>query len=155
MAIGIRELLDLPVWRAFDVDDAGRILAGSDASGSMQLVELAPDGTATPLTALPGACLGRYLPGGGTRTVVVEHDQGGDERQQLSLLPLDPPPAEPVGLDGLVPLVRDPRYFHNLTSVQPGRVVYTTNRRNDIDFDVIARDVASGHETVIYDQGGG
>src|SRR6266700_2795921 len=88
MGIGIVELLNLPVWRAFDVDDAGRILAGSDDSGSMQLVELAPDGAARPLTALPGACRGRYLPG--TRTVVVEHDQGGDERAQLSLLSLDP-----------------------------------------------------------------
>jgi dipeptidyl aminopeptidase/acylaminoacyl peptidase len=155
MAMGIRELLNLPVWRAFDVDDAGRILAGSDASGSMQLVELAPDGTATALTALPGACVGRYLQGTDTRAVVVEHDQGGDERKQLSLLPLDPPPAAPVGLDGLTPLVRDPRYFHNLIAALPGRVVYTTNRRNDVDFDIVVREVATGAETVLYRDGGG
>jgi dipeptidyl aminopeptidase/acylaminoacyl peptidase len=155
MAMGIRELLELPVWRAFDVDDAGRILAGSDASGSLQLVELAPDGAATALTALPGACVGRYLQQADKRFVVVEHDQGGDERKQLSLLPLDPPPAGPVGLDGLTPLVHDPRYFHNLLAVLPGRVVYTTNRRNDVDFDVIVREVATGRETVVYDQGGG
>ena len=152
MGTEIRELLDLPVWRAFDIDDAGRILAGHDASGSIQLVELAPDGTATELTALPGACLGRYLPG--RRAVVVEHDQGGDEKRQLSLLPLDPPPAAPVGLDGLVPLVRDARYFHNLVDVTPGRVVYTTNRRNNVDFDVVVRDVDSGTERVVYDGGG-
>ncbi len=155
MAMGIRELLELPVWRALDVDDAGRILAGSDASGSMQLVELAADGTATALTALPGACTGRYLQQADKRFVVVEHDRGGDERKQLSLLPLDPPPAGPVGLDGLTPLVHDPRYFHNLVAVLPGRVVYTTNRRNDVDFDVIVREVATGRETVVYDQGGG
>jgi protease II len=149
MGTEIRELLELPVWRAFDIDDAGRILAGHDASGSIQLVELAPDGTATELTALPGACVGRYLPG--RRAVVVEHDQGGDERRQLSLLPLDPPPA---GLDGLVPLVRDERYFHNLVDVAPGRVVYTTNRRNTVDFDVVVRDVDSGAERVVYDGGG-
>ena len=159
MAIGIRELLELPVWRAFDIDDAGRILAGGDASGSMQLVELAPDGAATPLTALPGACVGRYLQNADqdadTRSVIVEHDQGGDEQQQLSLLPLNPLPVAPVGLDGLTPLVHDPRFFHNLTAVLPGRVVYTTNRRNNVDFDVVVREVATGRETVVYDQGGG
>jgi dipeptidyl aminopeptidase/acylaminoacyl peptidase len=155
MAIGIRELLELPVWRAFDVDDAGRILAGSDASGSMQLVEIAPDGATTALTALPGACVGRYLQGTDTRAVVVEHDQGGDERKQLSLLSLDPPPAEPVGLNGLTPSVHDSRFFHNLTAVLPGRIVYTTNRRNDVDFDVVVREVATGRESVVYDQGGG
>jgi dipeptidyl aminopeptidase/acylaminoacyl peptidase len=152
MTPGIRELLELPVWRAFDIDDAGRILAGNDESGSIQLVELAPDGTATALTALPGACSGRYLPG--SRSVVVEHDQGGDERRQLSLLALDPLPAEPVGLDGLTPLVHDERYFHNLEDVGPGRMVYTTNRRNKVDFDVIVHDTATGTETVVYDQGG-
>jgi dipeptidyl aminopeptidase/acylaminoacyl peptidase len=155
MAMGIRELLELPVWRAFDVDDAGRILAGSDASGTMQLVEIAPDGAVTALTALPGACVGRYLQGTDTRTVVVEHDEGGDERKQLSLLPLDTLPAAPVGLGGLAPLVHDSRFFHNLTAVLPGLVVYTTNRRNDVDFDVIVHDPATGRETVVYDQGGG
>ena len=155
MAMGIRDLLELPVWRAFDVDDAGRILAGSDASGTMQLVEIAPDGAVTALTALPGACIGRYLQGTDTRTVVVEHDEGGDERKQLSLLPLDTLPTEPVGLSGLTPLVRDSRFFHNLTAVLPSLVVYTTNRRNDVDFDVIVRDVATARETVVYDQGGG
>jgi dipeptidyl aminopeptidase/acylaminoacyl peptidase len=152
MGTEIRELLDLPVWRAFDIDDAGRILAGHDASGSIQLVELAPDGTATELTALPGACYGRYLPG--RRAVVVEHDQGGDEKRQLSLLPLDPAPAAPAGLDDLVPLVRDERHFHNLADVAPGRIVYTTNRRNNVDFDVVVRDVDSGTERVVYDGGG-
>lgn len=152
MALGIRELLDLPTWRAFDIDESGRILAGSDATGSVQLVELGPDGTATALTALPGACRGRYLRG--RRAVVVVHDDGGDERAQLSLLRLDPPPAEPVGLDGLEPLVRDPRFIHNLCDVVPGAIVYDTNRRNGVDFDVIVRDLADGIETVVFDRGG-
>jgi len=152
MGIQLRQLLDVPVWRAFDIDDSGRILAGYDASGSVQLVELAEDGTATRLTALPGACTGRYLPG--TRSVVVEHDKGGDERHQLSLLSLAQLPVEPVGLDQLEPLVRDERFFHNLVDVGFGRIVYTTNRRNSIDFDVVVRDSATGTETVVYDQGG-
>jgi len=152
MALGISELLNLPVWRAFDIDDAGRILAGYDGSGSLQLVELAPDGTVTPLTALPGPCSGRYL--SGKRAVIVVHDQGGDERSQLSLLSLDPLPAEPVGLDGLEPLVRDGRYIHRLVDVEPERLVYVTNRRNSVDFDVVLRSIADGTETVVYDAGG-
>jgi len=151
VGLSIRQLLDLPAWRAFDVDDSGRILAGYDASGSIQLVELELDGTATRLTALPGACTGRYLPG--TRSVVVEHDQGGDERTQLSVLPLTPMFVEPVGLDGLEPLVRDELFFHNLVDVVPGRVVYTTNRRNSVDFDVVVHDIATGNDSVVYDQG--
>jgi dipeptidyl aminopeptidase/acylaminoacyl peptidase len=149
----LHRLLDAPTWRAFDVDDAGRILAGHDASGSVQLVELHPDGTRVPLTALSGACHGRYLPGGG-RTVVVSHDAGGNERAQLSLLDASAVTA-PVDEDGLSPLVHDPAYLHNLVEVlEDQRVVYTTNRRNGIDFDLVVRAVADGSETVLYDGGG-
>ena len=59
----ITKLLAITLYRAFDVDAEGRILAGSDATGSVQLVEIQPDGTEVPLTALPGACSGHYLPG--------------------------------------------------------------------------------------------
>ncbi|MGH4019973.1 MAG: alpha/beta fold hydrolase [Pseudonocardiaceae bacterium] len=152
MGQDIAALLDARTWRAFDVDDAGRVLAGSDESGSVQLVELDPDGATTPLTALPGACSGRYLPG--HRVVVVQHDEGGNERGQLSLLRLDPPPGSPVGLDGLQPLVSDPDFVHRLIDVLPGRVVYTTNRRNGVDFDVVIRAVDGEAEEVVYDRGG-
>jgi len=152
MALDIHDLLNLPAWRAFDIDDEGRILAGHDASGSIQLVELAPDGTATALTALPGPCSGRYLKG--RREVVVVHDDGGNERAQLSLLRLDPLPGAPVGLDGLDPLVHDPRYIHSLIEVEADRIVYSTNRRNGVDFDVVLRSIADGTETVAYDGGG-
>lgn len=153
----IAALLGATSWRAFDIDDEGRVLAGSDESGSVQLVELAPDGTATALTALPGACSGRYLPG--QRVAVVAHDEAGNERGQLSLLGLDPPPDEPVGLDGLTPLVADPDHLHRLLDVLPGRVVYATNRRNGVDFDVVLRAVTgisdtAGAEQVGYDGGG-
>jgi dienelactone hydrolase len=148
----LHRLLDATTWRAFDVDGEGRILAGHDASGTVQLVELRPDGTRTPLTALPGACHGRYVPG--SRTVVVSHDAGGNERAQLSLL--DPDAVDgPVGEDGLTPLVHDPAYIHGLVEVLPtGEVVYTTNRRNGVDFDLVVRRVGDGTETVLYDGGG-
>jgi hypothetical protein len=88
----------------------------------------------------------------GERTVVVEHDTDGDERSQLSLLPLASP--EPAGLADLVPLVRDPAAIHHLVDLLPGAVVYDTNRRNGVDFDVVVRDLHSGAERVVYDGGG-
>lgn len=145
-------LLELRSWRAFDVDEAGRVLAGSDMSGTVQLVELAPDGRVTPLTALPGPCTGRYLPF--ERTVVVEHDDRGFENSCLSLLRLDPLPEHPADLADLTPLVGGDEYQHRLLDVLPGRVVYATNRRNGIDFDVIVRNVVTGAEEVVYNAGG-
>ncbi|GAA2333437.1 S9 family peptidase [Saccharopolyspora halophila] len=149
MTLDIVRLLELTGWRAFDVDDRGRVLAGSDESGSMQLVELA-DGERTDLTALPGAVTGRYLPG--ERAVVVQHDSDGDERAQLSLLRLDR--TGPAELADLEPLVDDPKHVHRLLDVLPGRIVYATNRRNGVDFDVVIRSARSTEEHVLYDGGG-
>ena len=150
----VRQLLDVRLWVAFDVDDDGRVLAGSDDLGSVQLVEITPDGTRTPLTALPSKCSGRYVPG--QRTVVVQHDTGGDENMQLSLLPLLSVDGRsgPAGLDDLVPLLRDPAHMHVLEDVTATSVVYSTNRRNDVDMDVVIRDLATGDERVLYDHGG-
>ena len=102
-------LLSIPVYRALDVDDDGRVLVATDEPGTMQLAEIGSDGRLTMLTALPGACYGRYIPG--RRTAVVWHDDDGNERMQLSLLGLEKR-EEPARLDELVPLVRDPRYIH-------------------------------------------
>lgn len=172
----INALLDLTAWAVFDVDPEGRILAGNDESGSMQLVEIAPDGTRTQLTALPSRCSGRYVPG--TRLVVVQHDNGGDERTQLSLLDLAPsdgsaasppagpalpdsrpaaaalPPQLPASLEALTPLVHDPEYKHDLADVSAGSVVFLTNRRDGVDFDLVVHDLATGTETTLYDGGG-
>ncbi len=150
----VHRLLSARTWRAFDVGVDGHVLAGDDTSGSVQLVELSPDGTRHTLTALPGACSGRYLKGVTPRTVVVSHDSAGDERAQLSLLRPDDV-ERPLGEDDLEPLVRDPAYIHSLAEVlEGGRVVYATNRRNGVDFDLVLREVATGTETVLYDGGG-
>ena len=148
----VRALLDVRVWTAFDIDDEGRVLAGTDDLGSLQLVEVGTDGTRTPLTDLPTRCSGRYLPGG--RTVVVEHDNGGDERAQLSLLDLGTPLGRPARLEDLRPLVADPEHMHNLLDVTATSLVYSTNRRNGVDMDVVVRDLADGSERVVYDRGG-
>jgi dipeptidyl aminopeptidase/acylaminoacyl peptidase len=148
----LRSLLDLRTWVALDLDADGRVLAGHDDLGSLQLVEIAADGGLTALTDLPSRCNGRYVPG--RRQVVVEHDEGGDENWQLSLLDLTDPPRTPVGLEGLTPLVRDPAHLHVLLDVTADAVVYCTNRRNDVDMDVVVRDLATGEERVAYNAGG-
>ncbi|MGH3425642.1 MAG: S9 family peptidase, partial [Nocardioidaceae bacterium] len=43
---------------------------------------------------------------------------------------------------------------HVLLDVLPGRVVYATNRRNGVDFDLVAHDLRDGSERVLYDRGG-
>ncbi|MFC0429488.1 alpha/beta fold hydrolase [Kutzneria buriramensis] len=144
MGLDVRRLLELRTWRAFDVDDEGRVLAGSDETGRVQLVELAADGTATPLPHLTGVSTAKYVKS--ERAVVVEHDHGGNERGQLSLLR--------IGEDEFEPLVHDERYLHRLMGVLPGRIVYATNRRNKVDFDILVRNLFSGAEEVVYDRGG-
>lgn len=146
MSVDVATLLKARATLAYDIDAAGRVLAGDDQTGSTQLYEIAPDGTWTQLTQLGERCSGRYLPG--ERAVVVEHDVGGNERGQLSLLRLDDPERT------LIPLVHDERFVHNILDVLPGRVIYATNRRNAIDFDVAVRDVATGEDRVLYDGGG-
>jgi dipeptidyl aminopeptidase/acylaminoacyl peptidase len=142
----ITKLLAITLYRAFDIDANRRILVGSDATGSVQLVEIQPDGSAAPLTALPGACTGRYLPG--ERAVIVSHDEGGNERYQLSLLRL-PLPGGPATLDDLEPVVRDPRFIHTLADVKPGQICYLTNRRDGVAFDPVIRDLAAGTERAL------
>ena len=93
MGLDLARLLDIRFYQAFDLDEAGRVLAGSDESGSTQLVEIQPDGTVVALTALPGPCTGRYVPG--ERAVLVSHDDGGNELHQLSVLRLATPPDPP------------------------------------------------------------
>jgi dipeptidyl aminopeptidase/acylaminoacyl peptidase len=143
-------LITAPAVAARDVDDSGRLLVGNDRSGTMQLYEVGTDGSWRALTALDGPVNGRYLPE--SRTVVVEHDAGGNERAQLSLIDLASAPSD--GLPALQPFVHDPRWLHRLAGVQPGRVLYLTNRRNGVDFDLVSRQVATGEERVLYDGGG-
>jgi dipeptidyl aminopeptidase/acylaminoacyl peptidase len=144
MGLDLAKLLDIRLYQAFDIDPAGRVLAGGDDTGSTQLIEIGPDGAVTPLTALPGPCTGRYLPG--QRAVLVSYDQGGNERHQISVLRLPVPAGRPAGLDALEPLVRDPRYMHTLADVRDGRICYLTNRRNGVAFDPVIRGLSDGSE---------
>ena len=147
MTLSLAMLLNVRQYVSFDLDSSGRVLAGSDDSGSMQLIEIRPDGSVTRLTALPGACSGRYLPG--QRAVIVSHDEGGNERHQLSTLSIPPPAGRPAQLDSLEPLVHDPRSIHLLADVTDRQVCYFTNRRNGVAFDPVIRDLADGTERTL------
>ncbi len=149
----ITALLELRTWTVFDVDPDGHILAGNDDSGSLQLVEIGPDGSRTALTALPSRCSGRYLRGSAPRRIVVEHDSGGDELMQLSMITIEDGRL-PYRLEDLTPIVTDDRYMHVLQDVTSSSLIYSTNRRNNIDMDVIVRDLADGSERILHDGGG-
>lgn len=145
-----RQLLEIRSWVAFDVDERGRSLVGTDELGSMQLVEVDADGVRRQLTRLPSRCSGRYIPG--TRTVVVMHDTGGDERVQLSVLNAER--SDPAELTDLQDLVVDPLYMHVLHDVDESTITYSTNRRNGVDVDVVVRKLVDGTERIVYDGGG-
>lgn len=140
----LNAILEVRLYQAFDLDADGRVLASSDDTGSAQLIEIEPDGGMTPLTALPGACSGRYLPG--QRAVIVSHDEGGNERHQISVLRLPTPSGRPGTLDDLEPLVRDPRFMHVLADLRGDQVCYFTNRRNGVAFDPVISQLADGSE---------
>lgn len=144
-------LLRVPAVAARDVDDEGRTLVSNDVTGSSQLHEVGPDGTWRRLTDLDGVAAARYLPG--RRAVIVQHDAGGNERGQLSLIDLSDD-AGPDVLPPLSPFVHDPAFVHRLAGVRQDRVLYLTNRRNGVDFDLVSREFGAGTETVLYDGGG-
>lgn len=127
--------------------DGDRLLVASNLPGTMQLFEWRGDGDGAlrQLTVEPEPVTGRYLPV--SDQVLVCRDAGGNEREQLYLL-------DPDGC--LAPLVVDDRYLHvpGGATTDGTRLAYRTNRRNGVDFDVVVRHLASGHETVLYDRGG-
>ncbi len=147
MGTDLAGILSVPVYRALDIDHLGNILVATDEHGTMQLVELDPSGSVTALTALDGPCSGRYLPG--RRAVLVSRDTGGDENTQLSVLDLAASET-PAGLTGLRHLVDEPQYVHRPTDVTATHLVYVTNRRNRIDFDIVVRDLDSDAERAVY-----
>ena len=151
MGTELAGILSVPVYRALDTDRDGNVLIATDESGTMQLLERDADGIACVLTAFDGPCTGRYLPG--RRAVLVTFDDGGNENTQMSVLDLNRADL-PASRADVRPLVHDPRFVHRPTDVTDTHLVYLTNRRNHIDFDVVLRDLDSGVERVAYAGGG-
>jgi dipeptidyl aminopeptidase/acylaminoacyl peptidase len=118
----------------------------------MQLYELGTSAALRPVTDLPepvGAAA--YVPG--RRRAVVAVDRGGDERHQLYLVDLDSGANGPGQLEALTD---DPRYGHQLAGVSPdgATVAYLSNRRNGVDFDLWACDLATRSHRSLYTEGG-
>src|SRR6266566_2132639 len=116
-------------------DDGARLLVASNIPGTQQLYELpSRGGELRQLTDFADPVSGQLLPDG---RILLERDEGGNERTQLYLL----------GDDELEPLVVDARFIHGTPHVAAGTLlVYATNRRNATDFDIVARDLGSGEE---------
>jgi dipeptidyl aminopeptidase/acylaminoacyl peptidase len=109
--------------------DGQRLLVRSNIPGTHQLYECPG---MNQLTSYDEPVTGQFLPDG---RVLVEIDEGGNERTQLHVL-------------GEGALVSDPRYIHNTPHVAGRTLAYATNRRNGVDFDIVARDLESGEERV-------
>ena len=143
----LEDFLRMPAATVLDVAATGHVLISSNETGTEQLYELAPGaGAPARLTELAERIGGLYVPG--TRQVVAATDTGGDERHQLYLLDIDS--------GELQPLVVEPGLVHNLGAVSRdgSHVAYTCNRRNGVDFDVYVRDLRTGEERCVYDEGG-
>ena len=118
-------------------DDGSTLLVASNAPGTQQLFLLpARGGTLTQLTEFDEPVNGRFLPDG---RILLEMDERGNERTQLYVFEREPEP-----------LVVDPRFKHDTPRVsRDGTLLaYATNRRNGVDFDVVARTLAGGEERV-------
>jgi hypothetical protein len=150
------DLLDLVKLRSAMAIDAGRtgnLLVRTDLTGTYQLYELgAGDRQLRQITNLSEPVTGRYLPG--TRSVIVQMDDGGNERHQLYRCDLDATTTDSV--ERLEPLALADGFAQPLIGVarDGGRIAYVSNRRNGIDFDVYVLDPRTRDETCVYDGGG-
>jgi hypothetical protein len=124
--------------RVFDIDDDAHVLIGDDTA----LAEIDPEtGVATELVRVPALGNARYLPG--EQKIVIEHGRP----PQLSVLSLR-------GKGSLKTLVAVPDASAELMDALPGRVVYRTNQRTKLEFDVVIRNVFMGEEQAVWDRGG-
>jgi dipeptidyl aminopeptidase/acylaminoacyl peptidase len=115
--------------------DGERLLVASNLPGTHQLYELpVRGGELRQLTSVAEPVEGQYLPDG---RVLVEMDEGGNERTQLYILRDD---------GSSEPLVVDPRFIHHTPHAADRTLAYATNRGNGVDFEVVARDLETGEE---------
>jgi Tol biopolymer transport system component/dienelactone hydrolase len=120
--------------------DGTQLLVGSNIPGTQQLYLLRGlEGELEQLTHSTDPVEGFFLPDG---RVLVAVDDGGNERTQLYTLG-----------DGLEPLVVDPRFIHKTPCTGGKTLAYATNRRNGVDFDIVARSLETGDERV-FELGG-
>jgi dipeptidyl aminopeptidase/acylaminoacyl peptidase len=126
--------------------DGSVLLVDSDIPGTRQLYAVpVRGGEPQQLTRFDEPVAGQFFPDG---RILLEIDTAGNERTQLYTV------AAELGATP-EPLVVDERYIHSSPHI--GRdgalLAYRTNRRNGIDFDIVARDLRTGDEQV-FELGG-
>src|SRR5581483_9534035 len=127
--VDLRALLEVPLARPLSFSrDGTQLLIACNAPGSDQLF-VWPGMKQVTFDEEPVA--GQFLP---DDRILVERDSGGNERTQLYV--------------GDEPLVVDERYKHDTPHSAGRTLAYATNRRNGVDFDVVARDLETGEERV-------
>jgi dipeptidyl aminopeptidase/acylaminoacyl peptidase len=145
-ALDLRALLELRTAVPADAD-AETLLLRCDLSGTMQLFQAPLDGgELEQLTDFADPVEGRFVPGSGR--ILLEHDEAGNERTQLSLLDARPA-AQPE------PLVRDPEFVHRIPrlSRDGSLLAYASNRQNGVDWAVYARSLRDGSERTAFPVG--
>jgi len=144
----LRALLEAPWALPADVAVDGTVLVRANLPGVFQLY-LAPadGGELVQLTDLPEPVTGQFV--SGTGRILLEMDEGGNERAQLYLL--DPEPGAP-----LEPLVVESDFLHlsPRLSRDGSLLAYACNRRNGRDLDVYVRALATGEERCAFALGG-
>jgi dipeptidyl aminopeptidase/acylaminoacyl peptidase len=143
----LRDLLEVPWALPLDVAPDGTVLLQSNESGTMQLSLAPPGGEIVRLTDLGEPVTGRFLPAGDR--ILLEIDEGGNERMQLHLLDARPG-ATPE------PLVVEPDLLHVSPQVSRdgSRLAYAANRRNGRDMEVYVRSLETGDERMVFAEGG-
>lgn len=149
MRHGIEDFLNIKTaWVLNFSPDASKVLVQSNLTGTMQLYKVPRTGGALDqITDFEEPVSGVYLPT--TDEIVVQMDEGGNERLQLYLL------DDEAGAE-LRKIVYDPEYIHRYGGVtrDGGTIAYACNRRNGVDFDVYVRSLKSGEERLVLDIGG-
>jgi dipeptidyl aminopeptidase/acylaminoacyl peptidase len=145
----LRALLELRVALPAGFDDPGEsLLVLSNRPGTMQLYRLPrAGGELEQLTDFAEPVSGRLVPGNGR--ILLQMDEGGNERHQLYLL-------DPVSGAEPEPLVVEPEFLHRAPQLtrDGSLLAYGCNRRTGADFDVWVRDLRSGEERLVFDLGG-
>jgi dipeptidyl aminopeptidase/acylaminoacyl peptidase len=145
--VDLKSLLELRTATPADIE-GDTLLVRCDVPGTMQLFgQPLRGGELEQLTSFPDPVEGHFVPG--TETVLLEHDDAGNELTQLSLLDARRG-AEPR------PLVHDPAFAHREVSLSRdgSLLAYATNRENGVDWAIYVRSLHDGSERRVFGRGG-
>jgi dipeptidyl aminopeptidase/acylaminoacyl peptidase len=135
--IDLRALLELRSAAPVDIQ-GDTVLLRCDLPGTMQLFRTSlSGGELEQLTDFADPVEGKFVPG--TRQILVEHDDAGNENVQFSLLT----PGSRAE-----PLVHDPRFFHRQPhfSRDGTLLAYSSNREDGVNWGVYVRSLDDGTE---------